>query len=232
MSGDVISIRGVVLQGFEVPERIVVSGGQRIAIHDLIGGGRVIDALGANAGAIEFGGTFSGDDAAVRAQILDAATALGVQVPLYWNSFFYMAVIEKFKFDFEKPWWIPFSLRCAVTLDPAALVAGLVNSITNSVAADVLSAVSLAPQAGLSLGLSATPSLTSLTSAQNAASAALGAADSNLASQTAGLHALTDPALAGPVVSGLVASAGRLAAISCVGGYLQRASINMANELL
>lgn len=232
MSGAVISLGGVVLQDFEVPEKIVVGGGQRVAIHDLIGGGCVIDALGADAAAIEFGGFFSGDDAAVRAQILDAATALGAEIPLYWDSFFYIVVIKKFEFDFEKPWWIPFSLRCVVAQDPAAVVAGLVDTVANLVAADVSSAVSLAPQGGLSLGLTGTPSLAGLTNAQNVAAAALGPADSNFASQTARLETVTDPAIAGSMVTGLVASTGRLAAITCVGGYLQRASTNMANELL
>jgi hypothetical protein len=232
MSGVVISLGGVDLQDFEVPERIIISGGQRVAIHDLIGGGRVIDALGADAGVIEFGGTFSGDDAAVRVQILDAATALGVQIPLYWNSFFYTVVIRKFEFDYEKPWWIPFSLRCAVVLDPAAVAAGLVNSVANLVAADVSSAVSLAPQGGLSLGLSGTPGLAGLTNAQNTASVALGTADANFTSQAASLDAVTDPVMAGSIATGLVAAAGQVAAITCVRGYLQRASTNMENELL
>jgi len=232
MSGVVISLGGVDLQDFEVPERILISGGQRVAIHDLIGGGRAIDALGADAGVIEFGGVFSGDDAAVRAQILDAATALGIQIPLYWNSFFYTVVIQTFEFDYQKPWWIPFSLRCAVVLDPAAVAAGVVNSVANLVAADVSSALSLAPQGGLSLGLAGTPSLAGLTNAQNTASVALGTADANLALQTASLDTVTDPAMAGSIVTGLVAATGQVAAITCVSGYLQRASMNMANELL
>lgn len=232
MSGVAISLGGVLLQGFEVPEKVIISGGQRVAVHHLIGGGRVVDALGADGGEIEFGGAFSGDDAAIRAQLLDGATALGAALPLYWDSFFYMVVIETFKVNYEKPWWMPFELTCTVVLDPAAVVAGIVNAVGNLIAGDVSSALSLAPQAGLSLGLSGTPSVTDLASAQSVTSAVLGSANVNLAAQSASLNSVTDPAAAGAIVTGLASTSGQLAALSNVSGYLQRASTNLMNELL
>lgn len=231
MSGVTVSLGGVALQGFEVPEKIIISGGQRIAVHDLIGGARVVDALGSDGGQIEFGGAFSGDDAAIRAQLLDGATALGAAVPLYWDSFFYMVVIEKFKVNYEKPWWMPFTLSCAVVLDPAAVVAGLVDSAANLIAGDVSSALSLAPQAGLSLGLSGPPSLTEVANAQSVTSLALGSVGAGLAAQSASLSAVTDPSAASAIVTGLASTSGQIAALSNMSGYLQRASTNLANEL-
>jgi hypothetical protein len=232
MSGVTISLGGVVLQDFEVPEKIAISGGQWVIVHNLIGGGRVVDALGADGGEIEFGGAFSGEDAVIRAQLLDAATALGAELPLYWNSFFYMVIIDKFKVNFEKPWWIPFSLSCAVVLDPAAVVAGLVNAVGNLIAGDVSSALALAPQAGLSLGLSGAPSLSGLANAQSVTSIAFGSANSSLTAQSTSLAAATDPVAAGASIAGLVSTSGQLAALSNISGHLQRASTNMANELV
>lgn len=46
----------VVFQAFEVPERIRFGGKQRVAVHELFGGGRVVDAVGAEEGPIEWSG--------------------------------------------------------------------------------------------------------------------------------------------------------------------------------
>jgi hypothetical protein len=232
MSGVAISLGGVVLQDFEVPERVIISGGQRLAIHQLIGGGRIIDALGDDPGDIEFAGAFSGEDAAIRAQLLDAATTLGAEIPLYWDSFFYTVVIRNYQVNFEKPWWMPFRLRCAILINPEAAIAGLVNAATNLIAVDISAALSLSPQAGLSLGLSGTPSVTGLSAAQSAASEAFSATDQSFADEVSSLGAVVDAASAGAIVSGLVATNGQLAALSNIGFYLQRVSTNMLNELV
>jgi hypothetical protein len=232
MSGAPISLGGVVLQDFEVPERVIISGGQRLAIHQLIGGGRFIDALGDDPGDIEFGGAFSGEDAAIRAQLLDAATALGTEMSLYWDSFFYTVVIRNFEVSFEKPWWMPFRVRCAILLDPAAALAGVVSAAANLIAGDISVALSLAPQAGLSLGLSGTPTVTGIAAAQSATSVAFSATDLSFASQVSSLGTAADAVSARTIVSGLASSSGQLAALSNIGFYLQRASINMLNELV
>jgi hypothetical protein len=232
MGNIAVTLGGVAFQGFEVPQRIEISGGQHLAIHDLIGGGRVVDALGQDAGRIEFSGAFSGSDASIRAQLLDAATALGAQLPLFWDGFFYTVVIEKFEVDYEKPWWIPFSLTCAVVVDPAAIVAGLVSSVASLIGSDVSSALSLAPQGGVSLGLTSTPSASDLANAQSISSAAFSAGNESLTGASAALNSARDAGAGVTAMNGLVAAAGQVAALTNVNSYLQRASVNMANELL
>jgi hypothetical protein len=224
----VITLGGVTFQDFEVPQRISVEGGQRLAVHPLIGGGQVVDMLGDDPGKISFSGIFSGADAASRAQILDAATAAGAQLPLFWDSFFYTVMIEEFSVAYEKPWWIPFSLRCMVAVDPVAVIAAAVASVGGLVADDVASAVGLSGQAGVALSLGGGATGAALASAQNLVSAGLTVANGALSASAA---SLTGAATAASGITGLtevVASAGQLAALSSMSGYVNRAAMNAA----
>ena len=53
----------VAFQDFEVPCGVNFGGRQRLALHRLPGGSRVIDALGRDDAQISFSGIFSGSDA-------------------------------------------------------------------------------------------------------------------------------------------------------------------------
>jgi hypothetical protein len=232
MSNVAVTLGGVAFQGFEVPQRIKIAGGQRLAIHDLIGGGRVVDTLGQHPGRIEFSGAFSGSDASLRAQVLDSATALGAQLPLLWDGFFYTVIIEDFQVSYEKPWWIPFSLTCAVVIDPAAVVADIVSSIASLISSDVSTALSFSTQAGVSLGLSSNSSLSDLANAQTVNTAAFSAGNASLAVASTGLSTAQDPATGVSSLNDLVAASRQVAALTNVNSYLQRASVNMMNALL
>ncbi len=227
-----ITLGGVTFQDFEVPQKIVVEGGQRLAVHQLIGGGRVVDMLGDNTGKISFSGIFSAADAVARAQVLDAAMAAGAQIPLFWDSFFYMVVIEEFSVNYEKPWWIPFSLVCVVVLDPVAVIASDVAFIGNLVAGDVASAVGLSAQAGVTLPLGDVTTVSALASAQKVVSTGLTAANGALSVSVAALTgAATSSAGIGSLAQ-VVSSAGQLAALSSMSGYVNRAALNDAAVLL
>jgi hypothetical protein len=231
MSGVVITLGGVMFQDFEVPEKIRIGGAQRLAVHQLIGGGRVVDVLGDDPGKIEFSGMFTGSDAAARAQILDAATALGAQVPLLWDSFFYTVIIQDFQADYKKPWWIPFSIRCAVVTDPAAQLAEAAGSVTGLISDDIASAMALAPQSGLSLSLGATASAAALAAGQALISSGLASSGAALAGGVALLNGAIDPPAACDALTGIVATSGALAAISGMSGYVNRAATNQENQL-
>jgi len=232
MSEVVITLGGVTFQDFEVPQSMVVEGGQRLALHQLIGGGRVVDVLGDDPGKISFSGIFSGSDAAARAQLLDAATAAGAQVPLFWDSFFYMVVIEDFSVSYEKPWWVPFSVTCLVVLDPVAAVASDVAAIGNLIASDVASAVGLSAQAGITLPLEGAATVSALAVSQNLVSAGMTAANGAFAASAAGLTGAVSPSAGVAGMAQVVASAGQLAALSSMSGYVNRAAANAATALL
>lgn len=228
----VITLGGVTFQDFEVPEKIALQGGQFMAIHQLIGGGRVVDVLGDDPGKISFSGIFAGTDAGARAQVLDAATAAGAQLPLYWDSFFYTVIIEEFAADYEKPWWIPFSLTCLVVIDPVAVIASAVASAADLIASDVASAVGFSGQAGVALALGGAATVSALSSAQNLISGGMTAANGALGVSAAGLNGATDPAEGIASMTQVVSSSGQLAALSSMSGYVNRAVSNAAAALL
>ena len=146
MSNLVVSLGGVPFQDFEVPERITFGGAQRLAVQQLISGGRVLNALGSDDGEIVFCGIFSGNDASARAQALGAMMAEGDAEPLIWGDFFYNVVVAEFLADYTKPWWIPFYLRCVVANDLLAAAAWTGPSAAALVARDVGVAASVSGQ--------------------------------------------------------------------------------------
>lgn len=82
MQDATLVIGPVALQDFEIPEKISFGGCQALAVHRLIGGERVIDVLGRDDANIVFKGTFSGQDAAARARMLDGLRTSGQEIPL------------------------------------------------------------------------------------------------------------------------------------------------------
>jgi hypothetical protein len=119
-------------------------------------------------------------------------------------------------------------LTCVVAVDPVAVIAAAVASLGDLVADDVASAVGLSGQAGMALSLGGGATVTALASAQNLVSAGLTVANSAL---SAGAASLTGAATAASGITGLtevVASAGQLAALSSMSGYVNRAAMNAA----
>jgi hypothetical protein len=227
MSNVAVILGAIAFQDFEVPEKIVFGGAQRVAVHELIGGGRVVDALGYDDAEISFAGVFSGGDAVARAQALDAMRASGEVVSLTWDSYFYTVIIAQFVADYEKPWWIPFALRCVVVADPAAEIANIVATTESLISADIAAAVLLAPQAGIgaisAAGLAATQ--TSIAGGISASGIALGTSGATLA---AAPDAPTGIAAVGQAVQ----TSGQLAALAGMSGYVNRAAANVAGEFL
>lgn len=86
---DVVLVLGpVAFADFEIPERIAFGGTQRLAVHKLPGGLRVIDALGRDDRELTWSGIFAGPDATARSRLLDLLRARGAVLPLTWDVFF------------------------------------------------------------------------------------------------------------------------------------------------
>ncbi len=224
-----VTLGGVAFQDFEVPEKIGFGGTQRVAVQSLIGGGRVVDVLGEDAAEIKFTGIFSGTDAVQRARSLDAARAAGAAVPLCWDAFFYNVVIVDFVADYEKPWWIPFGLRCVVTSD--AVDIGIVPTAT-LVANDLSYAATLFGQAGVVLAGFGDPTVAALSAAQGVIGAGIMNTGAALVDGAAALNGAGDAPAGIAAVNQVTASAGTLAALSNIGGYVGRAASNLVGSLL
>jgi uncharacterized protein YciI len=232
MSNVVLTLGGVPFQDFEVPEQIRFGGGQRLAVHELIGGGRVVDALGDDAGEISFSGIFSGSDASARAQTLDAACALGTAIPLVWDGFYYSVVIAEFAAAYTKPWWIPFALRCAVVVDPAAALASLAAPAASLISADLAAAGGLIGLSGLSTGVLGSTTATGLAAAQTQIAAAISTTGSALGNNMAALNTAPDAVTGVQAVNQITSNSAQLAGLAAMSGYVNRAAMNLADELV
>jgi hypothetical protein len=103
--------------GAEVPEQINFGGAQMPCTLKMIGGLRVVDAMGADDAPISWSGILLSDAATSRARMLDGIRRSGQVCTLTWGVFQYSVIVSQFKADFKKPYWIPFSLTCEVICD-------------------------------------------------------------------------------------------------------------------
>ena len=223
MSDFSLTLGPVAFAGFELPSSITLGGHQRLAIHRLPGGIRIIDALGPDPVDIAFSGIFTGPDAADRARLLDALRVAGAALPLAWDAFFYTVIVETFEADYRSPWWIPYRISCAVLRDEAAAVVTAVTELAPAISADLLSAGSFATAASAAV---------SLPGATTAGTAAYAAAQSSLASTLTSIDgqiSTAEPGLQAGDLSDAVASAGLLAQLTAARAYTARASRNLAD---
>lgn len=114
MSEFPVILGGVTFQGMEVPDRIAFGGDQMLKVHKLVGGRRVIDAMGADDMALEWTGRFFGADALSRAMALDQMRRDGQVQRLQWSELAYDVVIKTFRADFEKAYNLPYAICCEV----------------------------------------------------------------------------------------------------------------------
>jgi hypothetical protein len=215
------------LRGFEVPDGILWGGRQRLAVHRLPGGARVIDAMGRDDAAITWSGAFSGPDAAARARLADLLRAEGGAWPLAWDGFFFTVVVSAFHAEYAGVNWIPYRIACTVLRDEAAGLAedGL------ALAGDVLGDLAAAEGFGAldlagPLAAAGAASALSLGSAANGAAglALAGAVAANGDAIAAAEAALpVAPAASAGALSAAGDAAGRLAALAGARGYVLRA---------
>ncbi len=222
MSDFSLTLGPVAFAGFELPSSITIGGRQRLAIHRLPGGLRIIDALGPDPADIAFAGIFTGPDAADRARLLDTLRIAGSTLPLAWDAFAYTVVIENFEADYRSPWWIPYRISCSVLRDEVAAVIGTVAGLAPTLTADLLAAGTLATTASVAVG---SPGATTAGTQANAAAqaslaATLATMNGQIATATSGLDA--------PDLPTTVANAGLLAQLTAARAYAARAARNLA----
>ncbi len=241
---DIVLMLGqVAFEDFEVPSGITFGGAQQLAVHRLVGGSRVIDALGRDDAQITFSGIFSGADATWRARTLDDLRATGTALPLTWDVFFYTVIISRFQADYRNGWWIPYRIGCTVLRDEAAALMPTAISLTNLLMDDVGIAGNLA--AGAAIDLSHVQTACSVPGASMRGSAAYNVAQATLVEAQATLNSAVTGAEAAFVASdrwpvgsasqtasSLCAAtnvAGQLSALTTARSYIARASVSMTH---
>lgn len=101
----------------EIPSSINVGGEQKLAVHQLAGGTRVVDAMGQSHDPISWSGLLVGKDALARTRYLDHLRKQGSALHLTWSCFDYWVIIQQFKADFKQEYRIPYTITCIVVTD-------------------------------------------------------------------------------------------------------------------
>lgn len=134
---------------YEIPESIPFGGEQRLNVHELVGGVRVVDVLGAVSVPIEWSGFFVGENGLSRARYLDTLRKAGRPLELAWSQLYYLVVIQSFHCDFKNIGRIPYRISCTVVKDLTAKAPNLLQpSISQLVAEDAATATTLTETVG------------------------------------------------------------------------------------
>lgn len=114
-------IGDLVLQGHEVPARISIGGLQAVKVHKLPGGGRIIDVMGPDPGAVSWHGLFVGPTAATRARTLDVMRQQGTPLVLSFGDYTFTIIIVQYEYDYkDRGAVISYRIRTEIVPDPLA----------------------------------------------------------------------------------------------------------------
>ncbi|HZT90255.1 MAG TPA: hypothetical protein VFA12_20110 [Stellaceae bacterium] len=109
-------------RGGSVPDKNINFGGaQRLGVHQLPGGVRIVDVMGPSDDDIHWKGTLYSDDvgdAVAAALEIDQMRQTGTPVTLSWDVLSYTVVIAHFKPEFEFVSRVPFEMVIKVIDDP------------------------------------------------------------------------------------------------------------------
>ncbi|WP_460528802.1 hypothetical protein [Chitinimonas naiadis] len=103
----------------EIPEELAIAREQKLVVHDLVGGGRVVDAMGTQLKPIEWTGWLLGKDAFDRAKQLAAMCEAGQVVALDAGRIGAKVIVQTFTYRFQTFYKIPYSIT-VLPLPPAA----------------------------------------------------------------------------------------------------------------
>jgi len=224
-----LTLGPITFTDFELPARIVFGGRQRLAVHQLPGGARVIDAIGRDDAPLSWSGIFTGPDATARARTLDLMRTEGQAWAALWDDFSYTVIVAEFAARYERTNWIPYRISCTVLTDNTFVPTEAAPSLLLGLLADLGAATALS---GFGLG--------SVTAAVNAPTALVLGSTAN-ANATAAIAAATAAIAEGLDASGvtlgstadfpvLASAAQQSAQFAAARSYVLRAQANLANS--
>jgi len=112
-----VTLGTILFNGAEVPEVINGGGSQMEAVHQLIGGVRVVDTLGRNDVDISLKGLFRGILSLERVRYLDYLRTSGNQVNFNYSQFSYLVVVKDFKWNMRMAYQVEYELTLTVVKD-------------------------------------------------------------------------------------------------------------------
>lgn len=121
MSGDVLILGDMVLDNISHPWAMPskVSGGmeQQLGVSQLIGGARVVDAMGQAPLPLKWQGRWRGPNASSNNDIMIAMAQAGQQIACSWGEYFYNVVLKAYSFEYEDYFEIMYNLELIVIPD-------------------------------------------------------------------------------------------------------------------
>ncbi len=151
----VLQLGPFIFEGYEEPEAITFGKEQSSYKHILIGGGRVIDLMGAGDPDITWSGYFTGFQAEYRARFIDGLVKAGQSVNLATSDIIKQVVITSFSWEFH----YVFPVRYTITVQ---VINDLTLPVTFLVPGDITSTILGALQQAQDIALLvANPSITS-----------------------------------------------------------------------
>jgi hypothetical protein len=228
---------------FELPSQVNFGGEQRLTVHRLTDGRRVVDCMGRDEADITFAGVFSGPNATVRAREVDSLRVGGEITLLTWDEFVYSVIVNRFDAEYQTNTWIPYRLKCLIVRDEAyspmieqtPLQSSVVADVSNACAGvsvlglDLLSVVAATNASGSTVLGSGeyVMAQNSIVSARSAVSAQMASAENIM--ETTETANPTSPRILIANLLSAVGYAEQLGILSSAGAYLGRAAINLAN---
>lgn len=197
----------------EIPGHLPFAGTQMVAVHNLIGGGRTVDALGPIDRDLEWHGLFLGSNAMSRAKKLNAARLSGKPLYLLMGNVSWKVVLADFEPDYTYVNNIPYRIRLIALSEtwnnPPAKIA------TTSKLSAFKKFLAEANALGQAISNTVAGIVASIQTVTNHVAAIDGAASSVISSITGGLEQITN------TVDGLKASIENgLQNITTLGGIL------------
>ena len=214
----------IAFRDFEVPERITFGGTQKLAVHELPGGGRIIDAMGAQNADLVWSGIFSGADATERVRLLDGMRLSAAEVLLSWDVFAYTVIIERLEAEYASPWWIPYHLTCKIVQDPIADLIAFGATLVSQVVSDLAVAAASVDLGAAQSAVAAAGVEVQGSAANIAATSAISSGQQDIETQIGVVGQTLDDGSLGDSVS----ACGTLAALGVARGYAGRAAATLS----
>ena len=237
---------------FEVPEQMPWGGAQKLNVHKMPGGARVIDNMGRDDHAITWAGVFLGSDHASRAAALNSLRLQGQPLPLAWGPHFRTVVISDFSPVTVGPGRTNYSITVEILYvvqgaQTPTLLGSILADVSTAVGFNVQDALGQASQA-LATASTAVSAVTVLTGGSSAALGVLGTLSSTSAtlagvagtadgSVTAiggggpGLLGTSNGTTAATNLASLAGATGIMANARAAAAYVGRAVSNVGNAL-
>lgn len=167
---NILTLADVVFQGFEIPQEIPFGGKQQLSVHKLIGGNRVIEAMGFDEDPITWVGRFRGTSAVQRAKRLDTLRVQGQPLTLTCYNMSRKVYIREFKWRFMQYYEIPYGITLEVLSNNDAPVAITAPSSETILTNDMNNAMSLAVSTGDAATIAAMTQVVNLANASGGVS--------------------------------------------------------------